>query len=268
VTSDSAKAGEPKFGEQTLNKMATMVIARMLKDAEGVDVQIKTDLSKLAQGQVDSIAIKIQGLLMQSSLRLEEFYLQINRVAVKPLSAMRGKIKLLHPTDGTIRVVVNEESLTQALNANSEREHSSPPGQTEPLFTEPQSGDGCAQQVTQLVKCYLLSDGHLTCDVGGLCDGESSPDATSSSVSFTATPEIDRNGQRIVLQNLSPGERPVDHPESLAEITAAVVAKISDLLSMPEFQHQGMSVQIQQLRVVAGKLSWEAIAYIDRFQST
>lgn len=264
MTSDSAKADEPKFGEQTINKMATMVIARMLKDAEGVDVQVKTDLGKLAQGQVDSIAIKIQGLLMQSSLRLEEFYLQINRVAVKPLSAMRGKIKLLHPTDGTIRVVVNEDSLTQALNSDSVREN------LPPLSRQigAQSGDDSLQQV----KCYLLSDGHLAFNVGAVSGEVSAPEPALPSLAFTATPEIGHDGQGIVLQNLSPVNQPVNPPadrlESLAEMTAAVVAQISQLLSMAEFQHQGMSVKIQQLQVVTGKLSWEAIAYIDRFQST
>ncbi|MBD1863223.1 DUF2993 domain-containing protein [Trichocoleus desertorum] len=246
MTSDSAK-----FGEQTLNKMATMAIASMIKDAEEVDVQIKTDVSKLAQGQVDSIAIKIQGLLMQSSLRLEEFYLQINRVAVKPFSAMFGKIKLMHPADGTIRVVVNEASLTQALNSASVRKKLP----SLPQLTKTQAGDHSIQQV----KCYLLSDGHLAFNVG-----LNTPDPSLPSMSFTATPEIGNDGQAIVLQNLSP----VDHPGSLAEITAALVAQISDLLSLPEFKHQGMSVQIQQLEVVTGKLSWEAIASIDQFQST
>lgn len=254
MTSDSAK-----FGEQTLNKMATMAIARMIKDAEGVDVQIKTDLSKLAQGQVDSIAIKIQGLLMQSSLRLEEFYLQINRVAVKPMSAMMGKIKLLHPADGTIRVVVNEDSLTQALNSASVRENLPPlPRQSKPQ-SKPQARDTSLQQV----KCYLLSDGHLAFNVVA-----SSPDPAQPSVAFTATPQISNNGQGIVLQNLSPVNHSVNAPDALAEITAALIAQASDLLSIPEFRHQGMSVEIQQLEVVAGKLSWEAIASIDRFQST
>ncbi|MBW4487945.1 MAG: DUF2993 domain-containing protein [Trichocoleus desertorum ATA4-8-CV12] len=250
MTSDSAK-----FGEETLNKMATMAIASMIKDAEGVDVQIKTDLSKLAQGQVDSIAIKIQGLLMQSSLRLEEFYLQINRVAVKPMSAMMGKIKLLHPAEGTIRVVVNEDSLTQALNSASVRENLPPL----PRQSDPHSRDASVQQV----KCYLLSDGHLAFNVGA-----SSPDPAMPSVAFTATPEISNNGQGIVLQKLSPVNHPVNAPDSLAEITAALIAQTSDLLSISEFQHQGMSVEIQQLEVVTGKLSWEAITSIDRFQST
>ncbi len=250
MTSDSAK-----FGEQTLNKMATMAIAHMIQDAQGVDVQIKTDLSKLAQGQVDSIAIKIQGLLMQSSLRLEELYLQINRVAVKPLSAMLGKIKLVHPANGTIRIIVNEDSLTQALNSNLVRKNL-PPLRKQ---AETQSGDKSIQQV----KCYLLSDGHLTFHLG-----LNAPDPALPSMSFKATPEIGNNGQGIVLQNLSHVDHPADHSESLAEIISALVAQISDLLSLPEFKHQGMSVQIQQLEVVTGKLSWEAIAFIDQFQST
>jgi len=41
---------------------------------------------------------------------------QINRITVKPLSAIFGKIKLTQPAAGTIRIVINENNLTRAFN--------------------------------------------------------------------------------------------------------------------------------------------------------
>ena len=79
---------EARFGEQALNKMAEIALASQLKGVERLEVQIKTDLSKLARGEVDSITIKINKLLMPQELILEELQLHFNRVVVKPLSAM------------------------------------------------------------------------------------------------------------------------------------------------------------------------------------
>lgn len=38
------------LGEQTINKIAAVAIRRQLQQATDVEVQIKTDLAKLAQG--------------------------------------------------------------------------------------------------------------------------------------------------------------------------------------------------------------------------
>lgn len=56
----SEKAG---LGEQALNKIAEMALASQLEGVERLKVQVKTDLSKLAHGEVDLIAININGLL-------------------------------------------------------------------------------------------------------------------------------------------------------------------------------------------------------------
>jgi len=55
---------------------------------------------------------------MQQDLGLSELKLQMNRVIVKPLSALLGKIKLTQPSEGTARIVINEDNLTRAFNSN------------------------------------------------------------------------------------------------------------------------------------------------------
>ncbi len=82
---------QPRLGEQALNKIAELALASQLEEVERLEVQIKTDLNKLARGEIDSIAIKLYGLVMQQDLTVEELQLQINRVTVKPLSAVFGK---------------------------------------------------------------------------------------------------------------------------------------------------------------------------------
>lgn len=91
-----------KFSQQAINKIAEVAIASQLKQVDKLKVQIKTELSKLARGQIDSLNINMNNLLMQPYLIVEELQLKINSVTVKPRSAILGKIKLVHPSTGAI----------------------------------------------------------------------------------------------------------------------------------------------------------------------
>jgi len=45
-----------------------MALASQLEEVERLEVQLKTDLSQLAHGEVDSIAINLNGLVIQPEL--------------------------------------------------------------------------------------------------------------------------------------------------------------------------------------------------------
>lgn len=240
------KAG---LGEQALNKIAEMALASQLEGAERLEVQIKTDLSKLAHGEVNSIAININGLVMQQDLRVEELQLQINQFAVKPLSALLGKIKLTQPSEGTVRIVCNEDNLTRAFNSESfyKRLH-----QLQGFVEDKR----VAIHVHQ-VKCRLLADGNIAFH-SEVIQGET---GEARAFAFTATPRIGTDGKKIILQDV----HYVNGKEFPPELTAAFVAQVSEVLSMCHFEQKGMSLQIQQLDVTTGKLTLQAAAYIEQF---
>jgi len=127
-----------------------MALASQLEEVERLEVQLKTDLSQLAHGEVDSIAINLNGLVIQPELALEELKL-INRITVKPLSAIFGKIKLTQPA-GTIRIVINENNLTRAFNSNLHKHLHQMQS-----FVE----DKRVAIRLQQVKCCLLADGNI-----------------------------------------------------------------------------------------------------------
>ncbi len=106
------KAG---FGEQAVNKIVEIAIASQLQKADGLEFRIKTDLNKLAHSQLDSLAIALYGVLLQPSLEAETLQLTIGRVTVKPCKALRGQIRLVHPSEGTFHLVINQASFTTAL---------------------------------------------------------------------------------------------------------------------------------------------------------
>ena len=80
------------LGEQALNKAAEIGLSSQLDEVEALDVDIETDPLKLVQGQVDSVTIAGEGMVMQKDLRMEELDMHMSGVAINPLSAAFGKI--------------------------------------------------------------------------------------------------------------------------------------------------------------------------------
>lgn len=242
------KAG---FGEQAINKIAEIALARQVGKVKLLKVQVKTDLSKLAHGEVDSIAININGLARPQGVSVEELQLQINRITVKPRSAMFGKIILTHPSDGTLRVVINEDDLTLALNSESFREHLHQiQGRVE---------DRVAIQVQQ-VKCRVQADGNIAFN-SQLILGKT---GEVQGLAFTATPRIGTDGQGIVLQDV----HYLEGRERSPELTAALLAQASEVLSLRDFEKKGTSLRFVQIDVASGKLTMQAAVYIDQFPSS
>jgi len=52
-------------------------LASQLDEVKNLDVDIQTDAFKLMQGQVDSVTIEGEGMVMQSDLRVEEMDMQL-----------------------------------------------------------------------------------------------------------------------------------------------------------------------------------------------
>ena len=236
------KAG---FGEQTVNKIVELAIASQLQKADSLEVRIKTDLNKLAQGQLDSLAIAIYGVLLQPNLEAETLQLQIGRITVKPFKALRGKITLVHPSEGTFRLVINEASLTTALNTES--------------FRETLRSRGYADNREARIRC-LLSDDTITFSPEPIRNNTEVP----QHFVLVATPEIAPERQAVLLQQV----RYVEGQEPSPEFTSALLARMHELLSLREFERKGMLLQIQQLDVSAGKLTLQASARIEQFPSS
>ncbi|MBD2100078.1 DUF2993 domain-containing protein [Leptolyngbya sp. FACHB-261] len=234
---------QSKFGEQAINKIAEIALASQLEEAKQLEVRVKTDLSKLARGEIDSIAINIYSLLIEQEFYVEELNLQIGRVTVKPFSAVLGKIKLVHPSQGTLRLLISEGNLTRFLNS-------------QPFL------ESLHQQQSiriEEIKCSLLADSRIVFNTV-IADEV----ANTKAIAFTADPYLEANGQEVALRNL----RYLEGKEPPPELVKALLTRISELLSLRNFARQGMSLQIQQLDVVTGSLTLQAAAYIEQFPSS
>ncbi|HEY9297792.1 MAG TPA: DUF2993 domain-containing protein [Phormidium sp.] len=103
------------FTEQAVNKFIELVLSRLV-DAERLQVRIKSNLKKLGRGELDALTIQMSNFLLRRNLRVAEFQLDIGAAAVNIQSVMRRQIELLHPSEGKLRIVINQEQLTAELN--------------------------------------------------------------------------------------------------------------------------------------------------------
>ncbi len=241
----------PDLGEQAISKAAEMGIASQLDEVEEVNVDIRTDPIKLMQGEVDSVKIEGEGMVMQQDLRMEEMQIKTSSVAINPLSVAFGKIELKRPTDAEAHVVLTEADLNRAFNSDFIRDK---------LKNLEVNIDGQPTRVdAQQVELRLPSDGKfaLSSEIRLADSGE------TKRVAFTAVPQVNSSGDRISLENVEYTEGQGLSPE----LTEVLLQRASELLDLRNFELEGMSLRVKRLDVQAGKLTLEANAHVEQFPS-
>ncbi len=238
---------ESGLGEQALNKMAEMALSSQMEEADNLQVQVKIDPSNLAKGEVDSLTISGEGLVMQPDLRMSELEMQINTIAVKPLKALFGKIEMVKPTDGTARVVLTAEDLDRAFNSPATIDH---------LRQVVVQIDGAPVKIATIkIACHLLSD-KISLQTEVVSDT-----GTAWQVAFASTPRVSTDGQGVVLEDIQYSEGKEVSPE----LISALVERANEILNLRNFEMEGISLHIQQLQVEADKLTLQAEALVTQF---
>jgi len=240
------------IGEQALSKAAEVALSSQLDEAERLDVDIRTDPLKLIQGELDSVKIQGEGLVMQKDLRAQELQVRTGSIAINPLSAAFGKIELTRPTEADAHVVLTEQDLERAFN--SEFIH-------EKLQNLDVHVDGQPMTInTKQVELHLPGDSKIALKAEILLNktGE------TKEVSFSAVPRVSAGGQRLSLEQVQYAEGKDVSPE----LTAALLESASELLDLGNFELEGMSLRLKGLDVQKGKLTLQAEAQVEQFPSS
>ena len=104
------------FGEQAINKIATLALSSQLNEAQQLNVRVKTDPTLLSQGKLASLLIDGTGLVTRGDLQMQQMYLEMDEISVSPFKALMGNIVLTQPTQGTAKFVLTEKDFDRALN--------------------------------------------------------------------------------------------------------------------------------------------------------
>jgi LmeA-like phospholipid-binding len=240
------------LGEQALSKVAEIGISSQLDEVEEIDVSIRANPIQLMQGEVESVAIAGAGMVMQHDLRMEKMELQTASIAINPLSAAFGKIELTRTTEASAQVVLTEADINRAFNSNFMREKLR--GFDVTINGQPTSID------TQRVEFCLPGDGKF------FLKAQIYVQQTDEirQVAFTAEPCVSPDKRKVLLENVEYSEE-----QGLSsKLTEALLDQSSELLNLDNFELEGMTLRIRELKMGQNKLTLIGEAHIKQFPSS
>lgn len=242
---------DASLGQQALNKAAEIGLSSQLDEVEELEVDVQSDPLKMVQGQVDSVTVEGEGLVMNKDLRMDEMKMEMRGISINPLSAAFGKIELTKPTDATTHVVLTEADINRAFNSEflgSKLQNMQVSVDGKPTIVDTQKVDFRLPGENKIA----LSADVLVRDTG-----------ETKQIAFTAVPQVGANGQKVNLEDVEYTEG----KELSPELTTALLEKSSELLNLSNFDLQGMSLRIKQLNLESGKMTLLAEAHVEQIPS-
>jgi hypothetical protein len=237
---------EPRLEEQALSEVAEKRISAQLDEVENLDVDIRTNLLKMVQGQVDSVSIAGQGMVMQKDIRLHELEVRTDSVAIDVLSAILGQIELNQPVDATARLVLTEQDINRALNSGYIRSNFQ--------GLEVNVDGEIVTLEPQQMKIHLPGGGKVRFKATMLLHER----GNTRQLGFNAAFQPRTDSQPVMLEefNCSEGEG------ISLELTIALMNKVRELLNLPYFELEGIALRVKQLDVHEGSLTLHTQAYV------
>lgn len=243
---------EPRLEEQAVSEAAEMAIAAQLDEVENIDVEVRTDLLKMVQGQADSVSIAAQGVVMQKDIRVQEMEVHTNHIAIDLLRTIFGHVELETPLDATARVVLTEQDLNRALNSAYIRR------QFQSLELNVQG-----QIITlepQQLKIHFSGGGKIGFS-GTIVLHES---GKTRRMGFTALIRLPIMQQPLLLEAFQCTEG-----EGISlELALTFLNKAKELMDSPYFELEGVALCIKKLDVQSGRLTLYTDASVRQLPET
>ena len=239
----------PNVGEKAIDKLAKVGIESQLDTTESLDVNIRTNPLDLMQGEIESVSVKGDGLVMKKELRAEKLQIETGNIAINSIKAAMGNIELTKPTDARMLVVLKEDDLQNAFNCEYVK------NKLQNLEIDYQ-GEQVTVRIEQIK--FLLPDTgkvKLEADIY-LVEKE-----RDEKISLTAIPKIDGAGNCIKLESVEY----LQNANSNADVAKAMLKSAEEILDLRNFELDEMSLRVRKLDVDLGKLTIEADAEIKDF---
>ena len=245
---------EPRLEEQAIARAVEMMLSSKLDESENIDVDIRTNLGEMVQGEVDSISVTGQGLVMQKDIRVQEMELHTDSVGINPLSALFGQIELNHAVDATARIVLTEQDINRALNCDYVRSKIpelkfNVEGQT--AIIKPQH-----------MELHLPSEGKMVFSANILLKDEI---GKTKQIGFTAAILVKTGEQPLLIEGVNC--TPPGVGVSL-ELAIAFLQNIRQLLNLPFYEVEGMVIGVKDVDVQKGSLTLHTEVHVPEVPSS
>lgn len=245
------------FGERLINSVASQSIQHLFTASESVHVAIRCQpSSKLLQGVIDSFKMTGQGLTIRRQFHAEEMTFETDSVAVDMGALLAGKIRLRQPTQAVARVVLTEEAINAAFQADLVQQHLV--NVDHPELTNLSGGDPVSFrdiQITllpqQRVKIQALTD---------------LPNQADVPLSLSATLMVERRRRLIFADAIFEPEGVPEALQGLAEIMSnGLLQVLNGMVDLERFNLDGVVLRINRLETQNQRLIFSGYAQINHF---
>lgn len=229
---------QQRLEEQMLSHEAKRQLSQQLDAAEKIDIDVQTDLLKMFQGQADGVSVAGQGLVMRG-IRVQDIKLQIDSVAINPLSVLFGQIELNQPVNTTASVVLTEADINYALTLESVRSKMQ-------NFELNVDGEIVGLQ-PQEIQIHLLDAGKMAFQGKVLLreKGKTRP------VGFTGQVCLRTQHKPIILENFN-----CIQGEGISlEVAVAFMQKVKELINLPYFEFDDVVLRVKNMQVQKGSMT-------------
>ena len=241
--------GSPDIGEKAVSKAAEVGINSQLDEAENLDVNVRTNATDIVQGNIDSVGVKGEGLVMKKELRAEKVHIETENIDINPIKAALGNIELESPSDAKMLVVLKEEDIQRAFDSDYVLDKLQ---NIEVVY----QGEKTTANVNT-VQFQLPEKDKVNIEA----DIELTEKDRQEQINFSAVPEVNSDGTSVNLNSVE-YEREAEYNQ---EVAKAVINSAEEILDLRNFELEEMSMRVRKLDVQAGKLTIEANAKIVDF---
>ncbi|HEY9699935.1 MAG TPA: DUF2993 domain-containing protein [Trichocoleus sp.] len=236
---------EPRFDEQVMSQAVQLGLASQLDDADELQVDVRTDLLKAAQGQADSVSVSGQGMVVQN-IRFEEMELHAQNLDINPLSMLLGKLELKQPLDAQSRLVLTEADLNQAINSDSIASRIPP-------LTLNVQGQSITVALQRPLQVRLPVSGKIEFTASALVQEAQQEQQIGFSVALF--PRTDSHP--LLLEGFQCTRGAISF-----ELMFALLNRLKELLEQPFLQLDGVAFRVQRLEIESGRLIVQAEARV------
>lgn len=247
------------FGERMLNTVASQSIRHLFTSSEDVDVSIRcSPSSKLLQGSVDSFKMSGRQLVIRREFRADEMSFETDAVAIDVRSMLAGKLKLRQPTQAVAQVVLTEEAINQAFEAELVKKRLCDVDME--ALTNLSGGEPISFRSVQV---------SLQPNNGVTIQAETDlPNRSAVPVSLKATLAVEKR-RRVLFQNAEFVPDPVpDDLRGLSKVLSeAFVEILNGMVDLDRFDLDGVLLRINRLETRGKQLLFSGYAQIERVPS-
>ena len=244
---------QPRVEAQAVSQILQMRLGSLLDAVEFIDVDVQTDLSQIIQGEANSVSVEGQGLVMQKDIRIQNMELQTDNIAINPLSAIVGKIKLDQPVNTTVRVRLTEADINQALNSDYIKSK---------LFPIQLSVDDEIVTLELQLPLSLHLPGGEKMEFTGSMLVHKIDNTQQIGFSGVALPRTDKHPVLLEEFRCTPGTG-----ISLG-LTLALMQKVKELMNLPYFEFPELAFCIKELDVQEGTMTLIIEAHVYEIPSS